>query len=185
MTNQVRIIAGKWRGKLISFPTEEGLRPSLDRIRETCFNWLQGYLPGSYCLDAFAGSGIFGLEALSRGAAHCTFIEAHPKIFFSIEKHCQSIAPDQTHCLQATIPFHFIPKNQFNLVFLDPPFHQNLLLQTLHWLIDNNLLAPDALIYLETEKSFSFDDLPSNYEVMKEKTTKSLRYGLIKEQGNR
>ena len=67
--NQLRIIAGQWRGRRLDFPNVEGLRPTPDRVRETLFNWLQPLLPGARCLDLFCGSGALGLEALSRGAA--------------------------------------------------------------------------------------------------------------------
>jgi len=70
-----RIIAGDWRGRIISFDDAEGLRPTTDRIRETVFNWLNPYIAGSHCLDCFAGSGALGFEALSRGAADVVFIE--------------------------------------------------------------------------------------------------------------
>ena len=75
MTNTLRIIGGEWRGRRIRFPGKGGIRPTPDRVRETLFNWLMAQVPGSRCLDLFAGSGALGLEALSRGAAHATFVE--------------------------------------------------------------------------------------------------------------
>jgi 16S rRNA (guanine(966)-N(2))-methyltransferase RsmD len=72
---QVRIIAGEWRGRRLSVATREGLRPTGDRVRETLFNWLAPHVPGARCLDLFAGSGALGIEALSRGAAHCLFVD--------------------------------------------------------------------------------------------------------------
>ena len=65
----LRIIGGRHRGRRLRFPPLESIRPTPDRVRETLFNWLQGHLDGSRCLDLFAGSGVLGLEALSRGAA--------------------------------------------------------------------------------------------------------------------
>ena len=70
----LRIIAGRWRGRRWQFPPGE-IRPTGDRVRETLFNWLQGRLAGRRCLDLYAGSGALGLEALSRGAAHCVFVD--------------------------------------------------------------------------------------------------------------
>src|SRR3990167_5610099 len=75
-TGVVRIIAGRWRGRKLVFPTPPGLRPTGDRLRETLFNWLQPVLPGARCLDLFAGSGALGLEAASRGAALVSLIES-------------------------------------------------------------------------------------------------------------
>ena len=78
-TGSCRIIGGKWRGRKIKFDDAEGLRPTTDRIRETVFNWLQPYIHQSRCLDAFAGSGVLGFEALSRGAQEIVFIEKNLK----------------------------------------------------------------------------------------------------------
>mgnify|MGYP000126726754 CR=1 FL=1 len=74
--NSVRIIGGDWRGRRLPVADVPGLRPSGDRCRETLFNWLQDYCAGANCLDLYAGSGVLGLEALSRGAAHATFVES-------------------------------------------------------------------------------------------------------------
>ena len=75
MTDTLRIIGGEWRGRRIRFPGTAGIRPTPDRVRETLFNWLAAVVPGSRCLDLFAGSGGLGLEALSRGAREATFVE--------------------------------------------------------------------------------------------------------------
>jgi 16S rRNA (guanine966-N2)-methyltransferase len=71
----VRIIAGVWRSRIVTFPTESGLRPTPDRVRETLFNWLGLDLAGKRCLDLFAGSGALGFEALSRGASEVVMVE--------------------------------------------------------------------------------------------------------------
>ena len=75
---EVRIIGGEWRGRKLHFPNVPGLRPTPDRVRETVFNWLQFRVPGTRCLDLFAGSGALGFEALSRGAAEVVFVEQDP-----------------------------------------------------------------------------------------------------------
>ena len=74
--NQVRIIGGLWKRRLIAFQSINGLRPTPDRVRETLFNWLMWDISGKNVLDVCAGSGALGIEALSRGAAHCILIEA-------------------------------------------------------------------------------------------------------------
>ena len=73
--SQVRIIAGKWRSRKITFPNKIHIRPTTDRIRETVFNWLTPYTQNANCLDAFAGSGVLSFESLSRGANHVTMID--------------------------------------------------------------------------------------------------------------
>ena len=72
---RLRIIAGKWRSRKLAFPAQHDLRPTPDRVRETLFNWLQADIPGSCCLDMFAGSGALGFEAASRGAREVVMIE--------------------------------------------------------------------------------------------------------------
>ncbi len=72
---RLRIVAGNWRSRLLDIADVEGLRPTSERVRETLFNWLAPSLPGSRCLDLFAGTGALGLESLSRGAAHVVFVE--------------------------------------------------------------------------------------------------------------
>ena len=79
-SSQLRIIGGRWRGRKLSFRPAEGLRPTTDRVRETLFNWLQPVIVGARCADLFAGSGALGLEALSRGAAHCDFVDTSPAV---------------------------------------------------------------------------------------------------------
>ena len=81
-----RIIGGRWRGRIVTFDDAEGLRPSTDRIRETVFNWLQPYLLQSVCLDVFAGSGVLGFEAISRGAEKVVFIEQNIKTVKKIKE---------------------------------------------------------------------------------------------------
>lgn len=75
MSGFVRVIAGKWRGRRLKVPDIIGLRPTPDRVRETVFNWLAPNIQGAHCLDAFAGSGAFGFEALSRGAAFVAMVD--------------------------------------------------------------------------------------------------------------
>src|SRR5579872_441133 len=83
--NTVRIIGGDWRSRRIQFPATTDLRPTPDRVRETVFNWLQYDIEGAVCLDAFAGSGALGFEALSRGAQSVTFIDPQPIVISAIQ----------------------------------------------------------------------------------------------------
>jgi len=77
-TQTLRIIGGEYRGRRLEFKSAEGLRPTSDRLRETLFNWLQPVIAGARCLDMFAGSGLLGIEAASRGAAEVVFIDQVP-----------------------------------------------------------------------------------------------------------
>ena len=86
MRGEVRIIGGEWRGRKLKVPAVLNLRPTPDRVRETLFNWLHAYLPGAHCLDAFAGSGVLGFEALSRGAAHVVFVDDSEVVISELKK---------------------------------------------------------------------------------------------------
>ena len=92
---QLRIIGGEWRGRKLLFPAADGLRPTPDRVRETLFNWLAAHVRDARCLDLFAGSGALGLEALSRGAAHCDFVEQGQHSADTIERHLHTLACDR------------------------------------------------------------------------------------------
>ena len=119
---KIRIIGGVWRGKKITMPSRAKYRPSADRVRETLFNCLGQQLHGLHCLDAFAGSGILGMEAASRGAAHVTFVEKAKTAATAIHTlSAQLQAPTAVHHSPLR---RFLKNNQrrFDLVFLDPPF---------------------------------------------------------------
>ena len=122
--NSVRIIAGRYRRRLLRFPDSEGLRPTPDRVRETLFNWLGQDLAGLHCLDLFAGSGALGFEALSRGAARVVMVEQAPKVIAALHESAkmlenppamETISGDALQYLAST-------KSKFDLIFLDPPF---------------------------------------------------------------
>ena len=86
---QVRIIAGRWRGRKLSVPCATGLRPTGDRVRETLFNWLQADVAGAHCLDLFAGSGALGFEALSRYASSVSFVETNSEACRTLQQACE------------------------------------------------------------------------------------------------
>lgn len=183
---EVRIIGGQWRGRKLHFPAMPDLRPTPNRIRETLFNWLTPYLTNAYCLDLFAGSGALGFEALSRHAKSVCFVEQSKLLVsylktqlkqFSIENHAQ--------VYQAQFPFEarqlFKPKKpRFNIVFLDPPFHQDILGPACVWLVKEGLLAPQSLVYIESEANIKKLLLPENWEIQHRKTAGQVQYALIK-----
>jgi len=121
---RLRIIAGRWRGRRWQFPAG-AIRPTSDRVRETLFNWLQGRLAGRRCLDLYAGSGALGLEALSRGAAHCVFVDRDVKVLAALGALLQEwgAASDEAQLEHAEALRYLARVPQpFDLVFLDPPF---------------------------------------------------------------
>ncbi|AWF83196.1 16S rRNA (guanine(966)-N(2))-methyltransferase RsmD [Microbulbifer sp. A4B17] len=165
--SQLRIIGGQWRGRKLQFAPVEGLRPTGDRLREVLFNWLQFYLPGSRCLDLFAGSGALGLEALSRGAGSVDFVELNTRAARTLTEQLKLLnAPKaKVHNCSAD-EFLRSNGNRYDLVFIDPPFADDLWQVTLSALSKH--LAPDALIYVETPRETLIAAVPG-WEQEKEK----------------
>lgn len=177
---EVRIIAGRWRGRKLPVLNSEGLRPTGDRVKETLFNWLQADIVGAICLDAFAGSGSLGFEALSRQAEQVIFIEKDKKVAQQLNKNLQTLACVQGKVInQNTMDFlNQSATMQFDLVFLDPPFHFDLVQQAVALLIKNNWLKSNCLIYIETEKEKPFI-APENFTLLKQKITGMVSYCLF------
>jgi len=179
-----RIIGGKWRGRKIKFDDADGLRPTTDRIRETVFNWLQPYIHQSHCLDVFAGSGALGFEALSRGASDLVFVEQNIKTVKSLKENISALNASYASVFhQDALRWLQSAKcsQKFDLVFLDPPFHSQLLAQSCALLNSGEYLAKDTIIYVE----HNIDEtivLPDNWFCLKEKKAGQVAYKLFENQ---
>ena len=175
----LRIIGGVWRGRRLRFPPSPEIRPTPDRVRETLFNWLAARVPGARCLDLFAGSGALGLEALSRGAAHATFVERDPAAASEI---CARLAQWGAHAasVEQTDARGFLarpPAAPFDIVFLDPPFASTLLDETAARLEQGGWLADGALIYVESPADAT-PRLPAAWTPLKAKRAGEVGYHL-------
>ncbi len=140
---QVRIIGGKWKGRKLRFQADADLRPTLGRMRETLFNWLRPEIANMRCLDAFAGSGVLGFEALSQGAEHVVMVEQQLTAARSLQKTAAVLnAQAQVTIVQADARSYLQRAAEpFDLVFIDPPFTQPKLLdQVMSLLIERQLL---------------------------------------------
>jgi 16S rRNA (guanine966-N2)-methyltransferase len=167
----LRIIGGTWRGRRLRFPDRAGLRPTPDRVRETLFNWLGPAIGGTRCLDLFAGSGALGLEALSRGAAHVTFIEqdavaARVLRALLLEWHGGGGGGGEVECTEA---LGYLARGGVpcDVVFLDPPFDAPLLLPALRALIGHGWLRAAARIYVELPARAASLELPGSLRALK------------------
>lgn len=172
-TGEVRVIAGRWRGRKLPVLNADGLRPTTDRVKETLFNWLMNDVAGSRCLDCFAGSGSLGIEALSRQAQAVTFLEKFANAATQLKRNLSQLNAENGTVKQTDTLSFLAQKNQaepFDLVFVDPPFHQGFVPQVLTLLAENQWLASNALIYVETEKTHPVLALPPNWQILKEKT---------------
>lgn len=165
--NSVRIIAGQWRGRKLPVRNAEGLRPTTDRVRETLFNWLMPYLSGSHCLDLFAGTGILGLEAVSRGAVQSLLIEKNKQAAASIQHVVAEFnASDQVSVnnTDALLLTKKTAKKNYDIVFVDPPYQLNCQSALCQALEDNNWLSNEAFIAVEAAKGATLS-LPDNWQI--------------------
>lgn len=160
--HQVRIIGGSWRGRKLSVIDAAGLRPTPDRIRETLFNWLAQDCPGASVLDCFAGSGVLGFEALSRGAAALTLFEQNPKAVAQLRTQLETF-DSQKAMVVAGDALSLIAQSgvTFDIVFIDPPYAQPRLRgQVVEQLELHRRLEDGAKLYFEWSAGETFE-LPS------------------------
>lgn len=178
-SGRLRIIAGHWRGRKLAFPDRQGLRPTPDRVRETLFNWLQADLPGSNCLDLFAGSGALGFEAASRGAGNVLMLDSDAATVAMLASNITTLTAEQVSVVQAdAVCFLRGNSQRYDIVFLDPPYQSGLLgtccdlLESRHW------LANHAKIYLECDAHDELQDIPGNWQCLKSKKAGQVGYHL-------
>lgn len=180
-TSELRIIGGQWRSRKLAFVPADGLRPTTDRIRETLFNWLAPIVQGSRCADLFAGSGALGLEALSRGAAHCDFVDTSPTALNQITGHLATLgATSRGACHRGAAEAYLAAASTpLDIVFIDPPFERNLVQGICQLLSTSALLAPEAWVYLETPADQVLPELPGNWVVHRDKVAGGVAYRLL------
>lgn len=199
-SGKLRIIGGAFRSRLVDFDPAAGVRPTPDRVRQTLFDWLTPIIDGARCLDLFAGSGAIGLEALSRGAAHVTFVESGAAqaaaIRAALEKlgvsaRAEVIGQDALAFLASPIAAmgrsHTGPDSGsgsgsgpgpgpgYDVAFLDPPFDSELLAPALVAL--PRVLKPQARVYAEWQRAAALP-WPAGYEVIREKKAGQVSYAL-------
>ncbi|MFY8283283.1 16S rRNA (guanine(966)-N(2))-methyltransferase RsmD [Pseudoalteromonas sp. SSMSWG5] len=169
----IRIISGQFRGRKLPVKDVQGLRPTTDRIKETVFNWLMQDTRDAAVLDCFAGSGGLGFEALSRFAASAVFFELDKSATAQLNSNIATLQLKNAtvkHGDSLTLLNNNAENDKFDLVFVDPPFRQNLAEKSCFLLESNHWLTEQALIYVEVESELSNLDIPDNWLLLKEKT---------------
>jgi 16S rRNA (guanine966-N2)-methyltransferase len=156
----MRIVAGEWRGRTIEAPRGRGTRPTADRARETLFSMLAsrlGSFDGLRVADLFAGSGALGLEALSRGAAHATFVESDTNAAAVIKRNAAKFrAADRIHLVSGSALA--LPKSEpFDLIFADPPYSAGVGGKVVQAVASAEWLAPGGWMSIETAKGDTLD----------------------------
>ncbi|MBC7191140.1 16S rRNA (guanine(966)-N(2))-methyltransferase RsmD [Marinobacter sp.] len=179
---ELRIIGGDWRSRKLSFPDAGGVRPTPARTRETLFNWLAPWLPGSRCLDLFAGSGALGLEALSRGAGTATMVDHTPDLAAALRSNLRLLKSGQGEviCQPVEAFLSAAPARPFDIVFMDPPFRQQWLPPLFRLLSDNHWVRPGGWVYVEHESEMATPAAPQGWSLHRSKTAGQVSYCLFR-----
>ena len=182
---ELRIIGGDWRSRKLTFPSVGGVRPTPARTRETLFNWLSFHLPGSRCLDLFAGSGALGLEALSRGAGSAVFVDHTKDLAQALRSNLRLLKSDSGEVICQSVDAFLVhpPSQAFDILFMDPPFRQGWLATLLPMIESNNWVKPGGWIYVEHESELPSPEAPASWALHRQKTAGQVTYCLFKKEG--
>ena len=179
---RLRIVAGKWRRRLLPVVNQEGLRPTAERIRETLFNWLAPFIEGSRCLDLFAGTGALGLEALSRGARETVFVESAEAAVRQLNASIDLLQAEGAVVIRrdARDFLNNATPEIFDVVYLDPPFAADYYEELCRLLAEKNWVRVGTRVYLEQDAGAAQPVLPPGWLVERQKTAGKVRYTLLR-----
>jgi len=182
--NKVRIIGGKWKGRKLRV-AGDAVRPTPDRARVTLFNWLAAELSGTRVLDLFAGTGVLGFEALSRGAAHATLVDRDPAVLALLARHRELLEADAT--VERADAIAWIdaqaPTQRWDVAFLDPPFGSSVLATAIELVAGH--LSPGGTLYVEHDANFDLDReaAAAGLAVAKRSRAGAVHYALLRDTG--
>jgi len=178
---RLRIVAGNWRGRRLPVVDADGLRPTAERVRETLFNWLMHTIAGKRCLDLFAGTGALGLEALSRGARSCIFVERDRRAARALRENVRTLDAAGAEVIEADAQrvIDTLEPGSVDLVFLDPPFADADLTRLCRRLVESGILAPDARVYLEMPRDAADIELPDGWRRIKTGNAGNVSFALV------
>lgn len=181
-SSNVRIIGGEHKRRQLKVLDRPGLRPTPDRVRETLFNWLAPVVQGARVLDLFAGSGVLGLESLSRGAGWCDLVEKDSGAARLIDANLEMLRltdRSRVHHLDALAFMRRPPARPYDLVFLDPPYASDLLAKVLVTLVEPGWLAPEARVYVEQPSRLGVPMVPQGWELLRQGDAGEVGYYLF------
>jgi 16S rRNA (guanine966-N2)-methyltransferase len=179
-SGKLRIVAGSLRGSRLAVPDVPGLRPTPDRVRETLFNWLMPVIEGARCLDLYAGTGALGIEALSRGAGECTLVERDRALARLLRENVARLGLDNAHVVEGDALMTLGGAAQaFDIVFLDPPFTENLWQESAQKLESAGSLRNGGWIYVESPADADLV-LPEAWSLHREGRAGAVRYALYR-----
>jgi 16S rRNA (guanine966-N2)-methyltransferase len=182
-SNSLRIIGGTWRSRRVQFIDSPKIRPTPDRVRETLFNWLASKINGVTCLDLFAGSGALGFEAISRGADRVVLVEEDARIAAMLNEQKNQFKAQTIEIRNQNALTYLQNENQqYDVIFLDPPFDSDLLEKVIPMILKQKLLNAHGLLYVESavqQKHIkSLEILLEALSCVHEKVSGEVRYAL-------
>ncbi|MAH61654.1 MAG: hypothetical protein CMF42_05155 [Legionellales bacterium] len=154
-SNTVYILSGEWKGRKITFPSLPGLRPGTGVMRECLMSWIRFDIKNATILDAFTGSGILGLDALSEGAAHVDAIDQSKLVIRHLSESAHFLPPGCLNLFQGSFPTNIpteITNKAYDFIFLDPPYDSDLLAQSLQYLEDSSMLNASSKVFIHYPK---------------------------------
>lgn len=174
----MRIISGKYKGREIKGYNIDGTRPTMDRVKESLFASIQNYVKGSICLDLFAGSGGLGIEALSEGALSCYFVDNNKIVIDTLRQNLTKLKVEEDYFLikKDYVEALKMFDTKFDIIFLDPPYHLNMMNNAIDLIIKNDLLNDGGIIVCEYEEGTVNCDL----QILKEKKYGSKNVTILK-----
>jgi len=177
-SGSLRIVGGEFRGRRLKILPHGQLRPTSDRVRETLFNWLMHDINGARCLDTFAGSGALGFEALSRGAGSVLFIEKEHVVYSYLKQILTQFKEHNVELLNLdSNRFLLETEQQFDIIFLDPPFSSHLLEDSLNIIASQHVLKKHGIVYLESNRPLNPNK--TQWRHMKSKRAGQVHFGLF------
>ena len=168
----MRIISGKYKGKILKGFNIDGTRPTMDRVKESLFGIIQNNIKNSICLDLFAGSGIVGIEAASRGAREVFFVEKNPNHYKLLKSNLKSIEFDyKSFNADSTKILEKFENKKFDIIFSDPPYKTDLNNKIIEIISKKNLLAENGYLVIECNKAEDYTEMleKNGFEQIKEK----------------
>lgn len=168
----MKVISGKYKGRVLEGYTMDGTRPTMERVKESVFAILQNKMPNSIVLDLFTGSGNLGIESLSQGAKEAYLVDLSSTAISTVEKNLKKIGIREAHVLKMdyldALRYFEKEKIQFDLIFLDPPYQSDYIVNSLEKIEEYNLVKDNGMVICETDQSLSYDKF-SSLVVVKEK----------------
>ncbi|CAL4317845.1 Ribosomal RNA small subunit methyltransferase D [Buchnera aphidicola (Eriosoma lanigerum)] len=173
---KIRITGGFLKNSIIRIHRNSIIRPTTSFIREKLFNWLNSYIKHANCLDCFAGSGVLGIESISRYAQSVTFIDNNKKVILDLNNNVKKINILNHVKIVHNNILRWLKQNNciYQIVFIDPPFNHQIINKTVNYLEKYNCLTSNSFIYIEKKNDLLLIDIPKKWILYKSTKTKNI-----------